>query len=84
MSTLRLYSREVNRRYIDDEGDWFYSSEWWDCRPSIYNTVFRDASHFGNGFVSVLSHPSSKPVSLYMIINDEMISKRDFIVFKRV
>ncbi|KAH6762564.1 S-adenosyl-L-methionine-dependent methyltransferases superfamily protein [Perilla frutescens var. hirtella] len=51
----------INRRPIDDEGDWLYSSEWWDGDSSSRRTVFREVSRHGNGVVSVLAHPCSKP-----------------------
>ncbi|XP_010527188.1 PREDICTED: uncharacterized protein LOC104804575 [Tarenaya hassleriana] len=43
-----------------DEGDWFYSSEWWEPDHGGY-TVFRSNSDKGNGVVSVVAHPSSRP-----------------------
>ncbi|EEF34026.1 uncharacterized protein LOC8265731 [Ricinus communis] len=53
------------RRRIDDEGDWFYSSEWWgtDSSSSSSNghTVLRSTSNRGNGVVSVVAYPSSRP-----------------------
>ncbi|KAG6515451.1 uncharacterized protein LOC121970995 [Zingiber officinale] len=41
-----------------DEGDWAYADEWWGDGG---HTVFRSASEHGNGVVSVVSHPSSRP-----------------------
>lgn len=65
---VRRFSAETRRR-IEDEGDWFYASEWW---GNDYDgdgdgdgrTVFSSTSEKGNGVVSVLSYPSSRPVSL--------------------
>ncbi|PIN05002.1 hypothetical protein CDL12_22462 [Handroanthus impetiginosus] len=58
---LRRFSTAINRRHIEDEGDWFYSSEWWDSGSSNSRTVFRKVSRSGNGVVSVVAHPCSKP-----------------------
>lgn len=61
-SNLRRFSTEI-RRHIDDEGDWIYSSEWWgNGSGSDGQTVFRATSDKGNGVVSVLAYPSSRPV----------------------
>lgn len=63
-SNLRRFSTAIRRR-IEDEGDWFYSSEWWGTGAgagSEGQTVFRAVSDKGNGVVSVLAYPSSKPV----------------------
>ncbi|CAK7327316.1 unnamed protein product [Dovyalis caffra] len=58
ISTRRLCT--ATRRRILDEGDWFYSSEWWGtCTDG--HTVFRSTSDKGNGIVSVLAYPSSRP-----------------------
>lgn len=59
--TLRRLSTAVRRRPIEDEGDWCYSSEWWGTK-SDGHTVFRATSDKGNGVVSVVAYPSSKPV----------------------
>ncbi|KAJ4838719.1 hypothetical protein Tsubulata_023238 [Turnera subulata] len=56
--------RRINRWFctaIHDEGHWRYSKEWWGTIASGGRTVFRSASTKGNGVVSVVSHPSSKP-----------------------
>lgn len=57
----RLYT--VTRRRIEDEGDWAYSSEWWGTDFGG-QTVLRSISDKGNGVVSVVAYPSSRPVSL--------------------
>ncbi|GAB2210373.1 hypothetical protein Droror1_Dr00015639 [Drosera rotundifolia] len=50
------------RRGITDEGDWYYSSEWWGNDSDIEShCVFRGVSEKGNGVVSVLAYPSSTP-----------------------
>lgn len=64
---VRRFSAETRRR-IEDEGDWFYASEWW---GNDYDgdgdgrTVFSSTSEKGNGVVSVLSYPSSRPNGLH-------------------
>lgn len=63
-SRLRRFSTAINRRRFEDEGDWLYASEWWVGDSASSRTVFRETSRHGNGVVSVLSHPSSKPVRL--------------------
>ncbi|KAI3776100.1 hypothetical protein L1987_45863 [Smallanthus sonchifolius] len=57
---LRLFATS-NPRRIEDEGDWFYSSEWWDNGDSDGKTVFRSVSDKGNGIVSVVASHSSRP-----------------------
>ncbi|KAF9604854.1 hypothetical protein IFM89_010529 [Coptis chinensis] len=61
-SNLRFFSTAIRRNgsLIEDEGDWFYSSEWWGTY-SEGHTVFRSSSDKGNGIISVVSHPCSKP-----------------------
>ncbi|KDP33318.1 hypothetical protein JCGZ_12867 [Jatropha curcas] len=50
------------RRRIEDEGDWLYSSEWWGTDSDIKtHTVLRSNSDKGNGVISVLAYPSSRP-----------------------
>ncbi|CAN0904875.1 hypothetical protein LINGRAHAP2_LOCUS23351 [Linum grandiflorum] len=51
----------ATRRQIEDEGDWFYSSEWWGTDSDGHTVLRTDSSH-GNGVVSVLAYPSSRPV----------------------
>ncbi|KAJ6725820.1 SAM-DEPENDENT METHYLTRANSFERASE SUPERFAMILY PROTEIN [Salix purpurea] len=58
ISTRQLCT--ATRRRINDEGDWFYSSEWWGTGTDGH-TVFRSTSDKGNGIVSVLAYPSSRP-----------------------
>ncbi|KAL0744120.1 hypothetical protein Bca4012_085633 [Brassica carinata] len=45
---------------VKDEGDWFYSPEWWDPHEGGH-IVSQSSSSKGNGVVSVVSHPSSFP-----------------------
>ncbi|XP_038887389.1 uncharacterized protein LOC120077516 [Benincasa hispida] len=62
---LRRFS-EGTRRRIEDEGDWFYASEWWgNDYDGDAHTVFRSTSEKGNGVVSVLAYPSSRPNGLH-------------------
>ncbi|GMN53322.1 hypothetical protein TIFTF001_022449 [Ficus carica] len=58
--SLRRFSTAVRRR-IEDEGDWFYASEWWGTGQSDGHTVLRSTSDKGNGVVSVVAFPSSRP-----------------------
>ncbi|CAL1356011.1 unnamed protein product [Linum trigynum] len=59
-----VYKRRLctatRRRRVEDEGDWFYSSEWWGTE-SDGHTILRTGSDHGNGVVSVLAYPSSRP-----------------------
>ncbi|KAL2486794.1 S-adenosyl-L-methionine-dependent methyltransferase superfamily protein [Abeliophyllum distichum] len=72
---LRRFSTAINRR-IEDEGDWFYSSEWWRSGSSNGNTVFRGISDKGNGVVTVLAHPSSKPDKRYWARTENWLEQR--------
>ncbi|CAH8337605.1 unnamed protein product [Eruca vesicaria subsp. sativa] len=59
----RLSSVETYLRHfctgggVKDEGDWFYSREWWEGG----HPVSQSTSTKGNGVVSVVAHPSSLP-----------------------
>ncbi|KAL6519861.1 hypothetical protein OROMI_032755 [Orobanche minor] len=75
-STLRRFSTAINRRHIDDEGDWFYSTEWWESGSSNSRAVFREVSHNGNGVVSVLAHPCSKPDISYWGRTEKWLEQR--------
>ncbi|KAF8014343.1 hypothetical protein BT93_H0243 [Corymbia citriodora subsp. variegata] len=64
----RKLSTATTRRRIDDEGDWFYSSEWWGSNSpgdGDGHTVLRATSDRGNGVVSVVAFPSSRPNVVY-------------------
>ncbi|KAM7485420.1 hypothetical protein LguiA_001429 [Lonicera macranthoides] len=75
-SNLRQFSTEI-RRHIDDEGDWFYSSEWWGNESgSDGQTVFRSTSDKGNGVVSVLAYPSSRPNKIYWPKTERWLQQR--------
>ncbi|OMO86561.1 hypothetical protein CCACVL1_09559 [Corchorus capsularis] len=66
-------------RRIEDEGDWFYSSEWWgsDTESEFNgNNVFRSVSDKGNGVVSVLAYPSSRPNKLYWPETEKLLHQR--------
>ncbi|KAK4854898.1 hypothetical protein QYF36_002281 [Acer negundo] len=56
---LRRFCTATRRRIVD-EGDWIYSSEWWGTQ-SDGHTVLRSTSDNGNGVVSVVAYPSSRP-----------------------
>ncbi|XP_073308065.1 uncharacterized protein [Primulina huaijiensis] len=67
-SGLRRFSTAIRSSHIDDEGDWAFASEWWGGGgggASAGETVFRGISRSGNGVVSVLAHPCSKPDKLH-------------------
>lgn len=63
---LRRLSTAI-RQTVEDEGDWFYSSEWWGTTSGGGDTVFRSISDKGNGVVSVVAYPSSKPVQSFFL-----------------
>lgn len=50
----------ATRLTTKDEGDWSYSSEWWETTPDS-RTILRSTSEHGNGVVSVVAHPCSTP-----------------------
>ncbi|XP_015887778.3 uncharacterized protein LOC107422795 isoform X2 [Ziziphus jujuba] len=70
----RRLSTAVRRR-IEDEGDWFYSSEWWGSE-SASNTILRSISDKGNGVVSVVAYPSSRPSEVYWPATERWLQKR--------
>ncbi|XP_071938141.1 uncharacterized protein [Coffea arabica] len=75
-SNLRRFSTAI-RRHIEDEGDWFYSSEWWGTDSgSDGQTVFRAVSDQGNGVVSVLAYPSSKPDNIHWHKTESWLQQR--------
>ncbi|KAF3780738.1 hypothetical protein EJ110_NYTH38578 [Nymphaea thermarum] len=58
--TRRLFTSTI--RQVEDEGDWFYASEWWGGDDNDDgHTVFRCHSVKGNGSVTVAGYPSSRP-----------------------
>ena len=67
LSSVESYLRHLCggafRVGVKDEGDWFYSQEWWDPHERGH-TVSQSSSSRGNGLVSVVAHPSSLPVSI--------------------
>ncbi|GLU08235.1 hypothetical protein SLE2022_251590 [Rubroshorea leprosula] len=76
--SLRRLSTAVRRR-TEDEGDWFYSSEWWgsDSESEYHgNTVLRSTSSKGNGVVSVLAYPSSRPNKVYWTETEKWLQQR--------
>ncbi|CAH2079424.1 unnamed protein product [Thlaspi arvense] len=60
---------------VKDEGDWFYSSEWWDPHDGGH-TVSQATSGKGNGVVSVVAHPSSLPSRDSWAITESWLEKR--------
>ncbi|KAL3626483.1 hypothetical protein CASFOL_030032 [Castilleja foliolosa] len=75
-SNLRRFSAAINRRHTGDEGDWAYSTEWWDIDSSNSRTIFREVSHYGNGVVSVRAHPSSKPDESHWARTEKWLEQR--------
>ena len=71
---IRKLSTAVRRR-IEDEGDWSYASEWWGTE-SEGHTVLRSTSDKGNGVVSVVAYPSSKPSELHWSSTERWLQKR--------
>ncbi|TKY53667.1 hypothetical protein E2542_SST25208 [Spatholobus suberectus] len=63
-SYLRRFSTAVRRR-AEDEGDWLYSSEWWGSDSDDGHSVLRSTSGKGNGVVSVVAYPSSRPSRMH-------------------
>ncbi|XP_038724271.1 uncharacterized protein LOC120015790 isoform X2 [Tripterygium wilfordii] len=63
------------RRCVEDEGDWFYSSEWWGT-DSDGHTIIRSTSDKGNGVVSVLAYPSSRPYEIYWPETEKWLQRR--------
>ncbi|PHU21542.1 hypothetical protein BC332_06649 [Capsicum chinense] len=72
---LRRSLSTAIRQRIEDEGDWFYSSEWW-APTSAGDTVFRSISDDGNGVVSVVACPSSRPENRYWARTENWLQKR--------
>ncbi|KAK2967908.1 hypothetical protein RJ640_010518 [Escallonia rubra] len=72
---LRQFSTAI-RRTIQDEGDWFYSSEWWGSGSHGGHTVFRSTSDKGNGVVSVLAYPSSRPHEVHWPGTEKWLQQR--------
>ncbi|KAM1232288.1 hypothetical protein ACFX13_042861 [Malus domestica] len=71
---LRKLSTAV-RRCIEDEGDWSYASEW-RGEESEGHTVLRSTSDKGNGVVSVVAYPSSKPSELHWASTERWLQQR--------
>ncbi|XP_038992331.1 uncharacterized protein LOC120115795 [Hibiscus syriacus] len=74
----RLFTGGAPSR-IFDEGDWLYSPEWWGSESeseSNGNTVFRSVSDKGNGVVSVLAYPSSRPDKVHWAETEKWLQQR--------
>ncbi|XVF62773.1 hypothetical protein PTKIN_Ptkin09bG0035400 [Pterospermum kingtungense] len=64
-------------RRIEDEGDWFYSSEWLGSDSEINNnTVFRSNSNKGNGVVSVQAYHCSRPNKIFWPETERWLQQR--------
>ncbi|PIA36237.1 hypothetical protein AQUCO_03400268v1 [Aquilegia coerulea] len=73
----RLFSTQTQRCLIEDEGDWSYSSEWWGKNnDSDGQTVLRSESDNGNGIISVVSHPCSKPEPVHWTSMEKWLQQR--------
>ncbi|XP_027364029.1 uncharacterized protein LOC113871253 [Abrus precatorius] len=72
---LHRFSTAVRRR-AEDEGDWLFSSEWWGSAPDDGNTVLRSTSGMGNGVVSVVAHPSSRPSRMHWSKMERWLQQR--------
>ncbi|CAL5348686.1 unnamed protein product [Camellia sinensis] len=59
----RRFSTAIRRR-IEDEGDWCYSSKWWGNEFDGH-IVLRSTSDKGNGIISVVAYPSSRPSEVH-------------------
>nr|DAD20048.1 TPA_asm: hypothetical protein HUJ06_021511 [Nelumbo nucifera] len=73
-SKTRWYSSAA-RRNLEDEGDWFYSSEWWGT-DSDGHAILRSTSDKGNGVVSVVAYPSSRPGAVHWPSMEKWLQKR--------
>ncbi|XP_058101448.1 uncharacterized protein LOC131245779 isoform X3 [Magnolia sinica] len=71
----RFSSAACRLRRIEDEGDWFYSSEWWGTE-SDGHTVFQSNSVKGNGDVSVVAYPSSRPDAAHWPAMEKWLQER--------
>ncbi|GMI69875.1 hypothetical protein like AT4G13330 [Hibiscus trionum] len=74
----RLFTGGAPRRIVD-EGDWLYSPEWWgsDSESEFNgNTVFRSVSDKGNGVVSVLAYPTSRPNKVHWPETEKWLQQR--------
>ncbi|XP_058101447.1 uncharacterized protein LOC131245779 isoform X2 [Magnolia sinica] len=74
----RFSSAACRLRRIEDEGDWFYSSEWWGTE-SDGHTVFQSNSVKGNGDVSVVAYPSSRPDAAHWPAMEKWLQERTFL-----
>ncbi|XP_077229670.1 S-adenosyl-L-methionine-dependent methyltransferases superfamily protein isoform X2 [Tasmannia lanceolata] len=61
---------------LEDEGDWFYSSEWWGTEPNNGHTVFQSNSDKGNGVISVIAYPSSRPAAVHWPATERWLQQR--------
>ncbi|XP_073111486.1 uncharacterized protein [Elaeis guineensis] len=73
-SPVRRLSSNV-RRLPEDEGDWSYYSEWWGT-ASDGRTVFQSTSDHGNGVVSVVAYPCSRPAPAQWPTTERWLGQR--------
>ncbi|GMH28399.1 hypothetical protein Nepgr_030242 [Nepenthes gracilis] len=79
--TFRWMSTAIRHRIVD-EGDWSYASEWWGDDTDVHtHTVLRAASDKGNGVVSVLAYPSSRPAAIHWPTTERWLQQRYSEVF---
>lgn len=72
---LQRFSTAVRRR-SEDEGDWLYASEWWGSSNDDGKTILRSTSAKGNGVVSVIAHPSSRPNRMHWSKMERWLQQR--------
>ncbi|KAJ4954290.1 hypothetical protein NE237_011073 [Protea cynaroides] len=72
---LRWFFSAARPSIIEDEGDWFYASEWWGTDPDGH-TVLRSNSDKGNGVVSVVAYPSSRPGVVHWPKTEQWLQQR--------
>ncbi|GAV92110.1 hypothetical protein CFOL_v3_35492 [Cephalotus follicularis] len=73
--SMRRFCTAIRRR-IEDEGDWSYYTEWWGTEQDKGHQVLRSTSNRGNGVVSVVAHPSSKPDVVYWAETERWLERR--------
>ncbi|KAK9137983.1 hypothetical protein Sjap_008577 [Stephania japonica] len=73
---LRCFSSSIRHTHVEDEGDFSYSSEWWGKDSGDGDTVLRSFSDKGNGSVSVLAYPSSRPDSVQREVMEKWLNRR--------
>ncbi|KAK9160263.1 hypothetical protein Syun_006604 [Stephania yunnanensis] len=72
----RGFSSSIRQTHVEDEGDWCYSSEWWGKDSGDGDTVLRSFSDKGNGAVSVVAYPSSRPDAVQREAMENWLNRR--------